>query len=339
MATQTLTVDPRSPVDEVARLTAQVAALTAQVVSLAGMLVQANTTAAFCPGEEDLVAAYLVDGRRRGLTERTLGAYEERLRLFEREHDKPVWTVTQTDIERWLDAHCHKAQTRSTYRSTVAEFFGYLARSHGFTAPNPAKGTARPRVKKGRPRPIPAKDLETAFVNANSRMRAIIALGAFAGLRRMEIAGLSVGDIDIAGRMVHVRSGKGDKERFVPMHDDLAVALDAYVLHHPLPAEGALFRNRYGHRYSPDLLGQILGDHLHKHAGTATPHRLRHTFATSALAGGCALETVRDLLGHDSVATTEIYAKVPERNMRAAVDVMTNAKHVPEDIRAGRLAS
>src|SRR5262249_20599073 len=143
-----------------------------------------------------------------------------------------------------------------------------------------------------------------------------------AGLRVSELCALDVGDID--GDFVHVRRGKGGKARLVPIGSAARRALDAYlVVRRPGPGrdEDALFTNARGGR----LTARSVQRNLKAHAGAAgvgaaTPHTLRHSFATHLLDGGADLRAIQELLGHASLASTQVYTKVSLDHLMTVYD-------------------
>ena len=136
------------------------------------------------------------------------------------------------------------------------------------------------------------------------RNRALFELVYSAGLRASEAVGLDLGDVDFEQELVHVRHGKGAKDRVVPLGERAAQLLARY-LHEARPqlargAENAFFLSVRGRRLDTSALRKLL----------AHPHRLRHAFATHLLEGGADLRLVQELLGHASLATTQIYTHV-----------------------------
>ena len=150
------------------------------------------------------------------------------------------------------------------------------------------------------------------------RDRAIAELLYAAGLRVAELCGLDVDDVDLTGRLVTV-TGKGDKQRRVPIHDACAAAVAAWLgspraamLTERSPG-AAMFVNRRSGRLGPRDVRRILaarsGRPLH-------PHALRHTFATHLLEGGADLRVVQELLGHANLTTTQVYTHVSKERLQ-----------------------
>ena len=146
------------------------------------------------------------------------------------------------------------------------------------------------------------------------RNRALVELVYSAGLRSAEAVGLDLGDVDFEQELVHVRLGKGGKERVVPLGEEAALWLARYLREaRPSLARGAndaLFLSARGRRLDTSTLRRIVPH----------PHRLRHAFATHLLDGGADLRTIQELLGHSSLSTTQVYSHVDPRHLRRVYD-------------------
>lgn len=215
--------------------------------------------------------------------------------------------VTTEQIVQVFARQQWKPETRKAYRNTVSSFFRWLHKS-GRRSDDPSLDV--PRVKKphAHPRPCPDRYIAVAMEMATPSERLMIRLGAECGLRRGEIAAVHSDDVaaDSAGRSLIVR-GKGDKQRIVPLPDDLAGII--------MDARGYLFPGRFGghveESYIGDHISRLLPD------GYAA-HTLRHRFATTAYAATHDLFVVAELLGHESVETTEHYVAMPDGRLREA---------------------
>lgn len=216
--------------------------------------------------------------------------------------------VTTEQIVQAFARQQWKPETRKAYRNTISSFFRWLHKS-GRRSDDPSLDV--PRVKKphAHPRPCPDRYIAAAMEKATSSEKLMIRLGAECGLRRGEIARVHSDDVvaDSAGRSLIVR-GKGDKQRIVPLPDDLADII--------MDARGYLFPGRFvGHveeSYIGDHISRLLPD------GYAA-HTLRHRFATTAYAATHDLFVVAELLGHESVETTEHYVAMPDGRLREAM--------------------
>lgn len=215
--------------------------------------------------------------------------------------------VTTEQIVQVFARQQWKPETRKAYRNTISSFFRWLHKS-GRRADDPSLDV--PRVKKphAHPRPCPDRCITTAMEQATPSEKLMIRLAAECGLRRGEIARVHSDDVvaDSAGRSLIVR-GKGDKQRIVPMPDDLANTV--------METQGYLFPGRFGghveESYIGDHISRLLPD------GYAA-HTLRHRFATTAYAATHDLFVVAELLGHESVETTEHYVAMPDGRLREA---------------------
>jgi site-specific recombinase XerD len=146
------------------------------------------------------------------------------------------------------------------------------------------------------------------------RNRALLELVYSAGLRSAEAVGLDLGDVDFEQERVHVRHGKGAKERVVPLGEEAAHLVARYT-REARPelargAENALFLSVRGRRLDTSTLRRLLPH----------PHRLRHSFATHLLEGGADLRVIQELLGHASLSTTQTYSHVDGRRLRRVYD-------------------
>jgi len=146
------------------------------------------------------------------------------------------------------------------------------------------------------------------------RNRALVELVYSAGLRSAEAVGLDLGDVDFEQELVHVRLGKGAKDRVVPLGEEAAAWVARYLREgRPEPAHGAenaLFLSVRGRRLDTSTLRRLVPH----------PHRLRHAFATHLLEGGADLRTIQELLGHSSLSTTQMYSHVDAKRLRRVYD-------------------
>lgn len=215
--------------------------------------------------------------------------------------------VTTEQIVQVFARQQWKPETRKAYRNTISSFFRWLRKS-GRRADDPSLDV--PRVKKphAHPRPCPDRYITVAMEKATASEKLMIRLAAECGLRRGEIARVHSDDVvaDSIGRSLIVR-GKGDKQRIVPLPDDLAVVV--------LDVHGYLFPGRFGGHVEESYIG----DHIsHLLPDGYAAHTLRHRFATTAYAATHDLFVVAELLGHESVETTEHYVAMPDGRLREA---------------------
>jgi len=262
----------------------------------------------------------------RNASPQTVQTYEDSLREFEsyltfRDGGLSLGTVDTDLIRDWMESLMDRGNNASTINkklSALRSFFRF-ALKRGLVEKDPAHALAG--LKKSKPLPQFLREgemdrlldgMEWGEDYKDVRARTLLLLLYETGLRRSELAGLNDGDIDFGACQLKV-TGKRNKQRIVPFGAELAEALKGYmdVRNEQLRLDGdALFLNDKGHR----MTGQQVYAIVRKHLTGATslkkrsPHVLRHTFATAMLNNGAGLESIKNLLGHESVSTTEIYA-------------------------------
>ena len=204
--------------------------------------------------------------------------------------------------------------------STIRNFYRFLNRTRGIS--NAVIKTIRsPRPKKLIPKPLDssqAKDLLTTIKETHgepwliARDLALFSLLYGCGLRIAE--GLSLNDADVKDLDILRVTGKGNKQRIVPVLPSVGESIENYLNLRPFQysPNDALFRGLRGKRLNPGVVQRRMRE-LRKTLGlpeTATPHALRHSFATHLLSAGGDLRTIQELLGHSSLSTTQRYTKV-----------------------------
>jgi integrase/recombinase XerD len=211
--------------------------------------------------------------------------------------------------------------------AAVRSFHRFLIQE-GDATEDPSTGVVRPKVPRTLPRPLSVDEVgrilgsPSGGTPAALRDAAILETLYGAGLRVSELVALDVDDLDLEEGSVRV-IGKGSKERIVPLGRYAREALEAYLTRaRPSLASrlsrSALFLNLRGGRLTRQGCDGILRSHVRR-AGVAkpvSPHVLRHSFATHLLEGGADVRVVQELLGHASVATTQIYTLVTEQHLR-----------------------
>ena len=200
----------------------------------------------------------------------------------------------------------------------------FLAREKGLA--NPAKEVAIPRIAQRLPKAISLHDIERILANVapgerDSRDLALLEFLYGVGARISEAVELNLADLDLPSELVRLR-GKGGKERIVPIGSQAINAINAYLVRGrpalaKLPST-ALFLNNRGGRLSRQSAWSILKAAALKAdlSSLVTPHTLRHSFATHLLENGADIRVVQELLGHSSIATTQIYTLVTVERLR-----------------------
>ena len=233
--------------------------------------------------------------------------------------------LRQADIRGWLAAEAAAGAgnaTRARHLAAVRSFFRFLARRHGVD--NPAvRLIATPRSKQPVPRalaPEQAREVTEEIAEMSdaaaiqARDTALFTLLYGCGLRIAEALALDVGAAPVPGSDAMLRVvGKGSKERIVPVLPAVREAVSAWLALHPdRRPDSPLFVGARGKRLDPAVAQRTLRQfrRLQGLPEHATPHALRHSFATHLLAGGADLRSIQDLLGHASLSTTQRYTSV-----------------------------
>lgn len=225
-------------------------------------------------------------------------------------------------------------ENRSLARSmsSFRQFFRWLEASA--TLKNHAiLKVSTPRVPRGLPKPLTvAKAVDVVAENSatdvdwiRARDAAVLLLLYGAGLRISEALGLTLEDAPTPGRDVLRITGKGGKERLVPVLPAIQETVACYLGLCPFPLERGepIFRGAKGGPLSPRII-QLLMERLRGALGlpeSATPHALRHSFATHLLSSGADLRQIQELLGHASLSTTQVYTEVDRDRMLKVYDL------------------
>ena len=262
----------------------------------------------------------------RNRSDLTVRNYERSLRHFEsyfkNRESHLSWESVDSDVIRdWMESMMDKGDMASTVNrclSAVRSFFRF-ALARGLVTNDPAHTVKGPKRQKPLPQFVREAEMDRLLDQPGMwgdtyqelRARTILILFYETGIRLAELVGLDDGDVDMVNHQLKV-TGKRNKQRIVPFGEELEQTLTEYRRQRdeqPLHLEQALILNDKGRRITRSQVGAI----VKKHLGRVTtmkkrsPHVLRHSFATAMLNNGAGLESVRKLLGHASVATTEIY--------------------------------
>jgi integrase/recombinase XerC len=222
-------------------------------------------------------------------------------------------TATAGDVATWLGQPHWSPNTRRVAQVGLRVFYRW-ALDTGLTENDPTKGIRKVNVPRGVPHPTPESILEAALENAKPETHLALLLGAYAGLRRAEIAGLHCEDIDLRSARPTMRiKGKGGHERNIPVHERLVS-----LLTQAQKRGGWVFPSRCkpGYHVHPSHIGAILSNALPE---GFSAHALRHRFGTQVYKRSHDIRATQELLGHASVATTQRYVEVDDDALLAAV--------------------
>jgi len=245
----------------------------------------------------------------------TVKQYGHIARTFLAFAQKPLSDVTEQDLEAYreylvLQRHYAKNSLYTTIRGLACLF-----RSYGLATADTLEPPRRPERL---PRYLTEEEVHRLLdaVSSSARDSAIVHVLAFGGLRVGELCHLKVEDIEFERNILHVRRGKGDKDREVVLEDRSRAAVDRYLSERALGGVSS-------DRLFP--IGPVTVERIVRRAAAdagiprrVTPHMLRHTLATTLLSRGCDIRYIQKLLGHASVATTQIYTHVDTQALRDA---------------------
>ena len=282
----------------------------------------------------DQFLSYLQYERNR--SERTVKAYGDDLRSFEaffkNLDDQLSWESVDSDVIRsWMESMMDKGNTATSINrrlSAVRSLYRF-ALSRGIVERDPAHGLKGPKGKKLLPQYLRESEMDRLLADdmwtdemGDLRARTIILMFYSTGIRLSELTGLDDASVDLAAQQLKVR-GKGNKERLIPFGSELQKALRLYTERRDVETPGdsqAFFVGDDGQRMTSQQVRQVVQHHLSRVTTMKkrSPHVLRHTFATAMLNNEAGIESVKKLLGHSKLSTTEIYTHTTFEQLRRA---------------------
>lgn len=236
-------------------------------------------------------------------------------------------TITEGDIREWMVDLMDKgsaASTVNTWLSALRSFYKFLLRRN-LVHHDPMRRIEGPKRKKALPYFIKETEMDRLLDEVNfpdnyegRRDHLILQTFYSTGIRLSELCGLNVEDMDLSNRTMKV-TGKRNKQRIIPLGQELLDEVAAFLPIRPQNTEDdALFLSKKGKRMTRPMIQRIVRQYL----GLVTtmkkrsPHVLRHSFATAMLNHGAEIGVVKELLGHESIATTEIYTHTTFEELR-----------------------
>ncbi len=275
----------------------------------------------------------------KGLSANTLLAYASDLQFAAQWGRDKGWsptTATDADLRTLVQQVAisgRSERTQSRLRSTLRSFYQYLA-LEGLVTSNPMDALRAPRLPQKLPVYLTTEEVDAMVssidrsLETGERNFSIVETLFGCGLRVSELVELRLRDVYFKEELVRV-IGKGNKERLVPINDVAARAMKRYIEQvriHQSPVKGSedhVYLNRRGKKLSRQMVFLMLRG-LATAAGiskTIGPHTLRHSFATSLVQNGADIRAVQELLGHESIVTTEIYSHLEQKHLRMAVEM------------------
>lgn len=267
----------------------------------------------------------------RSMSPNTVSSYCRDVKAFlEESGEDPVNTGTE-NIAEYLSSRADSLSARSQARlmSSLRSFFDWLI-LEGDRQDNPCEGIDSPKIGRHLPDVLSVEEVDAIMKSVDlsapggPRDRAILEILYGCGLRVSEACALRIPDVFLEEGFLRV-TGKGDKQRLVPMGDMAKDAFSDYLLVRPQPATpkdgDIVFLNRFGEKMSRVAIFNIVRRQamLAGISKTISPHTFRHSFATHLVENGADLRVVQEMLGHESILTTEIYTHIDSRTWQAAV--------------------
>jgi integrase/recombinase XerC len=266
----------------------------------------------------------------------TVDAYKNDLLQFKefvcgKETFNPL-AIDTTVVRRWIVSLMEEAYSPLSVNrklSSLKSFFQYLCK-HRQAETNPAKKVVGPKVNKSLPYFVKDKEMENLLVELETentfegeRDKAILDVFYSTGIRCAELTGLKEEDIDFGAQLIKV-TGKRNKQRLIPFATQLRKTLQTYLAiknEEVQPIEkSAFFVRKDGRPLSKNIVYNIVKKRLLEvpNLSKRSPHVLRHTFATSMLNNGADLNAVKELLGHASLSSTEVYTHTTFEELKKA---------------------
>lgn len=285
------------------------------------------------PADSDILSAYSAYLKvERGLSLNTVKAYSADMEYF-RDYIKgrslSFKDVTSSEIMDYIIGVSDYLSKRSQARllSSLNSFFSYMV-SEGERKDNPASALDAPKLGRYLPVVLSVEEVRSILDAAQSpRDRAVLEMLYGCGLRVSELCSVKISDLYLDEMFVKV-SGKGGKQRLVPMAPSIVQAINGYLSVRPpsnSSCEDVLFLNRFGSSISRVSIFKMVKNTA-LIAGVEkdlSPHTFRHSFATHLIENGADLRVVQEMLGHESILTTEIYTHIDsatwQREVRQAI--------------------
>lgn len=267
-------------------------------------------------------------------SENTIKSYNNDLKKFNNYFDnKSINKIEESNIKnyiKYLKQENNDNRTISHNISTLRSFYKFLL-IEKIIKNNPMEYIEQPKLKKTLPKTLTIEEidklmdikLKDAF---SYRNKAMLELMYSSGLRVSELINASIHDIDTSNCIIRIM-GKGSKERIVPLGDYAIKYIEIYLREYrekltKRELNDYLFLNNHGKKMTRQGFFKILKQ-LTKEKGIKTdfsPHTLRHSFATHLLNGGADLRSIQEMLGHESISTTQIYTHVSKEKLKENYD-------------------
>jgi site-specific recombinase XerD len=272
----------------------------------------------------DAIIRYRRFLKRRNVSPNTVKSYLNGLKHFVIWLDVPIEETTYWKIVAYMDyllGKRLKPKTVNCYLNSVCQFYHYLSEEEEVPIVNPVKKPNIMRLPRGLPKHLNDEHIEFLFKNLKGpRDRAMFMIMLRCGLRVEEVAHLSLGNIDLKRRILFIQDGKGAKDRIVYISNDALAALLEYLRVRPANKVKKVFLVEKGPLTGQSLSIRGIQKRMEYYANKTklriSCHHLRHTMATQMLNADTDLSTIQDLLGHNSIRTTQRYCRISNPKVR-----------------------
>lgn len=261
----------------------------------------------------------------RRLSVNTIDSYGENLLLVSKYLNKDLINATRDDIKNFFDNFDGDVKTKAHYLTVLNSFYKYLL-FMGKCSINPCDGIKHPKLSKKLPEYLTSEEINKLFdirltKPIDYRNKAMLEVLYATGTRISELINLELNQIDFDECIIRV-TGKGKKDRIIPIGDTAMDALKNYILNYRIflvktNDNNYVFLNKNGSKISRQGFFKILKG-LAFDAGIKkdiSPHTIRHSFATNLLNNGADLRIIQELLGHENLQTTEIYSHLTNKKI------------------------
>jgi site-specific recombinase XerD len=266
----------------------------------------------------DAIIRYRRFLKRRNVSPNTVKNYLSGLKHFVLWLDVPIEDVTYRKITEYIDELLGKRlrpKTINCYLNTVCQFYHYLSDEEGIHVVNPVRKPNIMKLPRGLPKHLKDEHIAVLFQNLKGRRdNAMFTLMLRCGLRVEEVAHLSLGNIDLKRRTLLIQDGKGARDRIVYISNDALRALLEYIRVRAASKARKVFLVEKGPYTGQPISIRGIQKRMEYYARRTSLkiscHHLRHTMATQMLNADADLSTIQDLLGHNSIRTTQRYCRV-----------------------------
>jgi site-specific recombinase XerD len=272
----------------------------------------------------DAIIRYRRFLKRMNISPNTVKNYLNGLKLFVIWLDVPIEETTYRKIVAYMDyllGKRLKPKTINCYLNSVCQFYHYLAEEEEVSIANPVKKPNIMKLPRGLPKHLKEEQIEILFKNLKGpRDRAMFMIMLRCGVRVEEVAHLSLGSIDLKRRILFIQDGKGAKDRVVYISNDALAALLEYLRVRPTNTVKKVFLVEKGPLTGQPISIRGIQKRMEYYARRTnlkiSCHHLRHTMATQMLNADTDLSTIQDLLGHNSIRTTQRYCRISNPKVR-----------------------